>query len=231
MNAETQMLSERPSVGEQERLQQNWVLLLAMGVALIVIGAAVVSEPEMTFVATNVVVQVLGMLLVLGGIFQVAGSLWAGSGGDFSLHLLAGVFYLVIGVLMIGRTDEAAAALTLMVAAALLVGGVFRIVLSVSPAVRRLGLGAAQRRRLPGPRGGHLEALARFGRLGDRPLRRDRNAVRRAVVGDARAAAALRAEGAAAGLTTARHGPARSAGDGGNDHRPGDQHPCFSHAV
>jgi uncharacterized membrane protein HdeD (DUF308 family) len=125
------MFGGRPGAAERERLQQNWVLLLAMGVALVVIGAAVVSEPEMTFIATNLVVQLLGVLLVLGGIFQVAGSLWARQWRGFFVHLLAGVIYFVVGVLMIGKTDEAAAALTLMVACALLVGGVLRIVLSV----------------------------------------------------------------------------------------------------
>ena len=125
------MFADHPGAAERERLQQNWVLLLAMGVALIVIGAAVVSEPEMTFIATNLVVQLLGVLLVLGGIFQVAGSFWARQWRGFFVHLLSGVIYLVVGVLMIGKTDEAAAAFTLVVACALLVGGVLRIVLSV----------------------------------------------------------------------------------------------------
>ena len=125
------MFADRPGVVERERLQQNWALLLLMGVALIVVGAAVVSEPEMTFLATNLVVQVLGVLLVLGGIFQVAGSFWARRWRGFFLQLLSGVFYLVVGVFMIGKTDEAAAAFTLVVACALLVGGVLRILLSV----------------------------------------------------------------------------------------------------
>jgi uncharacterized membrane protein HdeD (DUF308 family) len=129
VNAESRMLLEQPGVAERERLQQGWGLLLAMGVALMMLGIVVINEP---FVATDAVMQVLGMLLVLGGIFQIAGSFWGRQWRGFFLHLLAGVFYLILGIFMIGRTDEAAAAFTLLVAAALIVGGVFRIILSAS---------------------------------------------------------------------------------------------------
>jgi uncharacterized membrane protein HdeD (DUF308 family) len=129
VNAESRMLLEQPGVAERERLQHGWGLLLAMGVALMVLGIVVINEP---FVATEAVMQVLGMLLVLGGIFQIAGSFWGRRWRGFFLHLLSGVFYLILGIFMIGRTDEAAAAFTLLVAAALIVGGVFRIILSAS---------------------------------------------------------------------------------------------------
>ncbi len=129
MNAEPRLLSDRPGPAQLERLQQSWTLLLGMGVALIVLGIAVINEP---FVATWAVFQVMGMLLVLGGIFQVAGSFWGRQWRGFFLHLLSGVVYLIVGVFMIARTDEATAAFTLLIAGCLLVGGIFRAVLAAS---------------------------------------------------------------------------------------------------
>ncbi len=129
MNAETRLLSDRPGVVELERLQQSWGLLLGMGVALIVLGIAVIDEP---FVAAWAMFQVLGVLLVLGGIFQVAGSIWGRQWRGSFLPLLTGVVYLTLGVFMIARTDEATAAFTLLIAGCLLVGGVFRVVVAAS---------------------------------------------------------------------------------------------------
>ncbi len=129
MKVELQTPAERPALGEQGSCVENWALLLGMGVALMLLGSLVIGEP---FAATFAAVQVMGMLLVLGGIFQAAGSFWGRRWRGFILQLLAGVFYLIVGVFMIENTAEAAAALTLLVAASLLVGGVFRIALSVS---------------------------------------------------------------------------------------------------
>jgi uncharacterized membrane protein HdeD (DUF308 family) len=131
VSVETKTAPDRPDVAERDRLQENWVLLLAMGLVLMVLGGVVISEPQMTFIATNLTVQVLGVLLVLGGIFQAASSFWGRRWGGFILQLLAGVFYLIVGVFMIENTAEAAAALALLVAVSLLVGGVFRIVISL----------------------------------------------------------------------------------------------------
>jgi uncharacterized membrane protein HdeD (DUF308 family) len=127
MRAESQMLADRPSVGDLERLQENWGLMLGMGVALIVLGILVINEP---FVATWAVMQMMGVLLMLGGIFQLASSFWGRQWRGFFLHLLAGVVYLIVGVFMIARTDEATAAFTLLVAGCLLVGGLFRILVA-----------------------------------------------------------------------------------------------------
>src|SRR5205823_929025 len=48
------------------------------------------------------------------------------------LHLLTGVLYLIAGVLMLEHPVEAAAGLTLLIAANLLIGGLVRIVLAIA---------------------------------------------------------------------------------------------------
>jgi uncharacterized membrane protein HdeD (DUF308 family) len=45
---------------------------------------------------------------------------------------LVGIFYLIVGLFMVDEPLQAAAALTLLVAASLIIGGILRIVLSMS---------------------------------------------------------------------------------------------------
>jgi uncharacterized membrane protein HdeD (DUF308 family) len=109
-------------------LQEVWVFLLGMGVALIVLGVAAISS---AFIATLATMVVFGILLLLGAIFQVVTAFWGRGWRGFFLHMLAGILYLVAGVFLIESPAAAAVGLTLLVAAFLLVGGVFRIVVSL----------------------------------------------------------------------------------------------------
>jgi uncharacterized membrane protein HdeD (DUF308 family) len=128
---------DRPGVDELEGLREMSVYLLTMGVALIVLGIAVISS---SFVTTLATVLVYGILLLLGAIFQVATAFWGGRRWrGFVLHLLAGVLYLVAGLFLIDNPLAAALALTLVVAACLLVGGILRIVVSVAERFGPLG--------------------------------------------------------------------------------------------
>jgi uncharacterized membrane protein HdeD (DUF308 family) len=105
------------------------VFLIGMGLALIVLGAVAVSS---SLIATLATVLTFGLLLLLGAIVQVVTALWGRSWRGFTLHLLAGVLYLIAGVFMIENPTETALALTLLVAACLLVGGILRIILSAA---------------------------------------------------------------------------------------------------
>jgi uncharacterized membrane protein HdeD (DUF308 family) len=98
-----------------------------MGVALMILGAVAVGA---SFITTLATVLVFGILVLLGGLFQLVTAFWGRSWRGFFLHLLAGVLYLVVGVFMIDNPVEKVG-LTLLVAAGLLVGGIFRTVLSL----------------------------------------------------------------------------------------------------
>ena len=119
----------RLDVGELEGLRGSRVLLVGMGIALMLLGAIAVGS---SFIATYATVLVFGMLLLLGAIFQVFTAFWGRRWRGFFLHLLAGVLYFIAGVFMIENPTAAAVGLTLLVAACLLVGGILRIVLSVT---------------------------------------------------------------------------------------------------
>jgi uncharacterized membrane protein HdeD (DUF308 family) len=100
-------------------------MLLILGIFLVVVGTmAIVSE----FIATLATIKFFGMLLLVGGILQVVGALTTRHGQDFFVNLLAGILSSVVGLLMMARTEEAAVAVTLMLAAMFIVGGTLRII-------------------------------------------------------------------------------------------------------
>jgi uncharacterized membrane protein HdeD (DUF308 family) len=114
---------------EIEGLRKASILMLVLGVALIVVGMVAMSA---TFIATLATVVMLGCLLMVGGVAQIVNAFFARGWRGFGLHMLAGIIYLVIGLLMINRPEKTAEFFTLMIAAALLVGGAFRIFASVT---------------------------------------------------------------------------------------------------
>jgi uncharacterized membrane protein HdeD (DUF308 family) len=120
---------QRPGASELEGLRRNWLCLVAMGIALIILGFAAIGS---SFIATLATTLVFGILLLLGSISQVANAFWGRGWRGFFLHLLAGVLYLISGLFIIEKPVEAAVGLTLLVGACLLIGGILRIILSLA---------------------------------------------------------------------------------------------------
>ncbi len=107
----------------------SWPWFLAMGIALVIVGTLAIGASLITTLAT---VFAFGILLLIGAATQLIGALRARHWSGFFIELLTGVFYLIIGLLMLGHPIGAAAGLTLMIAAFLLVGGTFRIAVALS---------------------------------------------------------------------------------------------------
>jgi uncharacterized membrane protein HdeD (DUF308 family) len=120
--------SPRSVVAKRESLREIWAFLTGMGIALMILGAVAIGFSLVTTLAT---VLVFGMLVLLAGLFQLVTAFWGRGWRGFFLHLLAGVLYLVIGVFMIDNSAETAVGMTLLVAACLLVGGIFRTILAL----------------------------------------------------------------------------------------------------
>lgn len=112
-----------------EHLKANWGWLVALGVVLIVVGMSAVS---MAFVATLATMVVLGVLTLLGAGAEIASAVWARRWQGCVLHLLCGVLYAVFGFLIMTRPVPIAAALTLVMAALFLIGGLLRIVIALA---------------------------------------------------------------------------------------------------
>jgi uncharacterized membrane protein HdeD (DUF308 family) len=109
-------------------LRRSWWLVLILGLLSIVVGMLAISS---TFVATLASVTVIGWLLIIAGIIEVVHAVAVHNWRGFALHLLAAALYLMAGLFMLEDPIQAAAVLTLLLAAVFIVGGALRILLSL----------------------------------------------------------------------------------------------------
>ena len=109
-------------------VRKNWGWFLALGIVQIVAGMLAVA---FAVTATLASVVTLGILLLIAAGAQTAAAIWARGWGGFFLSLLIGVLYAVTGFLTLQHPLLAAEGLTLMLAAAFIVGGVFRITIAL----------------------------------------------------------------------------------------------------
>lgn len=110
-------------------LSGQWFWYLALGLLEIVLGTLAFGAP---LLATFATVALLGGLLVVGGVVQILGAFWARRWSGFFALLFSGVLYLTVGVLSLDHPDKFAEGLTLMIAAFLVAGGLFRLVAAVA---------------------------------------------------------------------------------------------------
>ena len=120
---------ERPLVAELRHglnaLRGNWMWFVLLGIALIVLGSVALGS---LVIASLAAAAAVGLLLLMGGIAEAIGAIWCRGWSGFFLHLLSGVLSIVVGVLFLRAPVGALAALTLLLACFLMVGGIFKIV-------------------------------------------------------------------------------------------------------
>jgi uncharacterized membrane protein HdeD (DUF308 family) len=121
-------LARRVLRHELEAIRGHWVGFLALGVVLVLVGTVALAMPVVTTFASAFA---LGVLLLLGGAVQLVGSFWTRDWSGFFLGLLMGVLYVVLGIMFLRHPGDAVAAMTLFLACALMVGGLFRIIASL----------------------------------------------------------------------------------------------------
>jgi uncharacterized membrane protein HdeD (DUF308 family) len=110
-------------------MRHLWWLFLILGLVSIVVGLVAISA---AFIATLASVVAFGVLLVIAGITEVIHAFTVRNGRGFAMHLLAAALYLLVGVFMLEDPVQAAAVLTLLLAASFFVGGVLRIITSIA---------------------------------------------------------------------------------------------------
>jgi uncharacterized membrane protein HdeD (DUF308 family) len=110
---------------ELEAIHGNWGWLLALGIILLIVGTLAIAMP---FQASVGVAVALGALFLVGGIAQLVGSFWTRDWSGFFLYLLMGIIYLVLGLMFLRHPGEALMAMSLFLACALMVSGLFRII-------------------------------------------------------------------------------------------------------
>jgi uncharacterized membrane protein HdeD (DUF308 family) len=110
-------------------LRGNWLWFVVLGVALVVLGTVALGAVVVASLAAAVAI---GALVLVGGVFETVGAFWCRAWSGFFLHLLSGVLSVVIGLIFLRAPVGALAALTLLLAMFLMVGGVFKIVTALS---------------------------------------------------------------------------------------------------
>jgi uncharacterized membrane protein HdeD (DUF308 family) len=117
-----------------ELLQRNWGWLLGLGVLMAVLGLLAIAVP---MVATLAVEVLIAWLLLIGGVAQAVHAFTARGWRGFMVYLLGGILSLGVGLLMLLYPLQGAAALTIVLAAYLLVQGIFQTILAFQ--IRPLG--------------------------------------------------------------------------------------------
>jgi uncharacterized membrane protein HdeD (DUF308 family) len=117
---------------EALRAHRGW--FIALGVLLLVLG--IIASLNL-ILATVASIYVLGVLMIMGGVAQLAHAARVRSWGQAALGFASGVLYAVAGLLAFLNPILASSVLTLMIAAALLVSGVLRIIVAIRERPRR----------------------------------------------------------------------------------------------
>ncbi len=114
---------------ELQSLRNHWVWFLVLGLAMVALGTASIAS---AFTATIAFTWLFGFLLLAGGIAVIVNSFWAARWSGTLLHLLIGVLYAVVGLMIIDHPASSAIQLTLIIAIFLIVAGIFRVVFALS---------------------------------------------------------------------------------------------------
>lgn len=109
-------------------LRGEWPWFVALGTALIFLGAVILIDATGTIIATKVAILSFGIIMILAGLMQGLGVFWAREWSGVFLQILTAVLYLVLGVMFLRRPWEAAAAFTALLAGILMAAGLFRII-------------------------------------------------------------------------------------------------------
>jgi uncharacterized membrane protein HdeD (DUF308 family) len=105
-------------------LQSKWIWFTGLGALLLVCGIIALGN---LLLATVVSVYYVGMLMLFGGILYLVHAFQVRGWDHMLFWVLSGLLYLLAGILAFVNPILASAALTLFLAVALLVAGIFRI--------------------------------------------------------------------------------------------------------
>jgi uncharacterized membrane protein HdeD (DUF308 family) len=121
-------MSDLTATRDGARPRTGWGWFVALGVAQLVLGIIAWFD-VIAFTIFGVIF--IGALLVVAGIFQIVTSFMDREWGSFFLHLLVGILYVIGGFLLMTEPVRGSLVITIFVAAALIVGGILRIVIGV----------------------------------------------------------------------------------------------------
>lgn len=107
-----------------EEVRKSWGWLLVFGILLIILGVVCVGTAH---AATTISILVLGWILLVSGVVWLVNAFWAWNWAGFFFYFLNAIVRGVMGYLLIRHPHAGAEAVTMVVAALLLIEGLFRI--------------------------------------------------------------------------------------------------------
>jgi uncharacterized membrane protein HdeD (DUF308 family) len=110
---------------EARALEKGWGWLLALGVVFIILGIIALGSP---YALTLAVDLMLGWIFIICGIISIVSAFFSGNWGKFLLILLSGVIFVIAGILLLANPLKGVLTLALILAAFLLVEGIFKII-------------------------------------------------------------------------------------------------------
>jgi uncharacterized membrane protein HdeD (DUF308 family) len=114
---------------ELQAIRGEWIWLVLLGIALIVLGTVLLCFPVIATLAT---VTALGILILLAGGMEVIGAFWCREWSGFFLALLSGILGVVLGLMLLGNPIQGGITLTILLASFLIVGGIFKAVAAIA---------------------------------------------------------------------------------------------------
>jgi uncharacterized membrane protein HdeD (DUF308 family) len=117
-------------------LRRNWGLLLALGIAELLLGLIALGVVGVVTLAS---VLFFAWLLILSGVFHLIRAFRTRGWEGVTLHLLIGILQAAVGVLLLANPAAGAASLTLLLAVLFIVSGLFRIGFAVMTRIHGWG--------------------------------------------------------------------------------------------
>ncbi|MCC2608889.1 HdeD family acid-resistance protein [Neorhizobium petrolearium] len=105
-------------------IRDKWGWFLALGILLLVFGFLALAN---LFAATVVSVLYIGMMMLIGGVAYLVHAFQVKGWDQMLFWALSGILYTIAGVLAFWNPALTAAVLTLLMAVALVVAGIFRL--------------------------------------------------------------------------------------------------------
>ncbi len=121
-------MSDLTAMHDPSRPRTRWGWFVALGIAQLVLGIIAWFDVIAFTIAGTIFI---GALVLVAGAFQVVHAFMDREWGSFILHLLVGVLYVIGGFLLMDEPLTGSIVITIMVAAALIIGGVLRIVIGI----------------------------------------------------------------------------------------------------
>lgn len=108
-------------------LRAKWGWIVALGIVFLIAGFVALGS---VVAATASAVMIVGIMMIMGGVAEIFAAFSVKSWGKFAVWMVLGLLYVAAGVIAILNPFAAATILTLMLGAALVVGGVLRMFLA-----------------------------------------------------------------------------------------------------